>query len=320
MAGYEGRDGTAVKSLRAGGTYFISRTAEVNLKSATEADRVKLSHEVVSHQIAGARLEITTATVSALASIPSPTVAERALRLLRFLVRESPRIGAVLEFTPDWQQPERGTMILIAWPVPNFASAPLLAWSDSLEWEEVSFLLRMLESDGLITLSERHVQPDVMVTAKGYSRLEESSELIQSDQAFIAMWFDPSLDAAYAEGLEPGIRDAGFRPLRIDNKEHVNKIDDEIVAEIRRSRFVVADFTSAPDQPRGGVYFEAGFAMGRGIPVIWTCREDLISSVHFDTRQFNHIVWNDPAQLRDRLLKRILAVIGEGPLNTPTAQ
>jgi hypothetical protein len=54
--------------------------------------------------------------------------------------------------------------------------------------------------------------------------------------------------------LQKGISDAGFEPLRINMKEHVNKICDEIIAEIRRSRFVVADYTGQ----RGGVYYEAG--------------------------------------------------------------
>ena len=41
-----------------------------------------------------------------------------------------------------------------------------------------------------------------------------------------------------------------------------NKIDDEIVAEIRRSKFIIADFSHGSDGARGGVYFEAGFAHG----------------------------------------------------------
>jgi hypothetical protein len=94
----------------------------------------------------------------------------------------------------------------------------------------------------------------------------------------------------------------------------VNKIDDEIIAEIRRSRFVVADFTSEPEKPRGGVYFEAGFAQGLNTPVIWTCREDMLGSVHFDTRQFNHIAWTSPQDLRAKLKNRIGAVLGQGPL------
>jgi len=49
---------------------------------------------------------------------------------------------------------------------------------------------------------------------------------------------------------------------------HNEKICDKIVSEIRKSRLLVADFTDN----RGGVYFEAGFAMGLSIPVIWMCR------------------------------------------------
>jgi nucleoside 2-deoxyribosyltransferase len=86
--------------------------------------------------------------------------------------------------------------------------------------------------------------------------------------------------------------------VRIDKKEHSNKIDDEIIAEIRRSKFLVADFTCEKEKVRGGVYFEAGFAMGLGIPVIWTCAQQSIGDLHFDTRQYNHIVWDTPKTLR----------------------
>ena len=101
--------------------------------------------------------------------------------------------------------------------------------------------------------------------------------------------------------------------MQIDRKQDVVKIDDEIVAEIRRSRFLIADFTHGKAGARGGVYFEAGFALGLGIPVIHTCREDAIDKVHFDTRQYNHILWRNPEDLRDQLEKRILARFGEGP-------
>ena len=105
--------------------------------------------------------------------------------------------------------------------------------------------------------------------------------------------------------------------MRIDRKEHVNKIDDEIVAEIRRARFVVADFTHGDTGARGGVYYEAGFAHGLDIPVIFTCRKDRLDDVHFDTRQYNHIVWETPEELQDRLAKRIAAVLGDGPILPP---
>ena len=65
----------------------------------------------------------------------------------------------------------------------------------------------------------------------------------------------------------------------INQMEHVGKIDDEIIAQIRSSAFLVADFTGH----RGGVYFEAGYAMGRDLPVpVWTCRKDEMAQLHFE--------------------------------------
>ena len=83
----------------------------------------------------------------------------------------------------------------------------------------------------------------------------------------------------------------------------------EAIAEIRRSRFVVADYTGH----RGGVYFEAGFALGLGLTVIPTCRNDEISELHFDIKHLNTLGWQTPAELADKLNKRIRAVIGAGP-------
>ena len=61
------------------------------------------------------------------------------------------------------------------------------------------------------------------------------------------MWFNTSMNDAYEEGIALAIEDAGYKPVRIDRKDHNNKIDDEIIAEIRRSRFLVADFTADYD-------------------------------------------------------------------------
>ena len=119
------------------------------------------------------------------------------------------------------------------------------------------------------------------VTPKGWAYLQSLQQTnAQSIIGFIAMWFDSSVNTAHL-AIHAGIQNAGYEPLRIDKKEHNNKIDDEIVAGIRRSKFLIADFTGH----RGGVYFEAGLAMGLGLPVIWLCRKDDLEKTHFDTRQ-----------------------------------
>jgi nucleoside 2-deoxyribosyltransferase len=151
---------------------------------------------------------------------------------------------------------------------------------------------------------------DVTLTVRGLIALEEDISAAARDTAFVAMWFSPEVSVAYDKGIAPAVEELGYRPVRIDRQEHNNKIDDEIVAAIRRARFVIADFSCGPDGGRGGVYYEAGFAAGLGIPVIHMVRESDVGALHFDTRQINHIVWVDPADLRRKLANRIGATLG----------
>lgn len=55
--------------------------------------------------------------------------------------------------------------------------------------------------------------------------------------------------------------------------------------------------------------------MGIDIPVIWTVRNDKdeVGSLHFDTRQYRHIIWDNPEDLRKQLLARIEANIPRSP-------
>lgn len=127
------------------------------------------------------------------------------------------------------------------------------------------------------------------------------------------MWFNEAVKPLWVDGIEKAIREAGYDPKRVDEHPHNNRIDDEIIALIRRSRFLVADFTGN----RGGVYFEAGYALGMGIPVIWTIRSDQLKEVHFDNRQYNFLTWTNEtiqSEFKDSLRYRIEATIGRGPL------
>src|SRR5690242_12528535 len=151
---------------------------------------------------------------------------------------------------------------------------------------------------------------------KGFKRLEVLQQPgKRSSVAFVAMWFDPTREGIYEDAIVPAIRDAGYQPLRIDKFEHVNRIDDEIVGQIRRSRFVVADFSGQ----RAGVYFEAGLMLGLGRNVIWMCERKELREVHFDTRQYNFIDYESRADAKIRLFYRILAIEGEGPKIGATA-
>jgi hypothetical protein len=73
------------------------------------------------------------------------------------------------------------------------------------------------------------------------------------------------------------------------------------------SSLSISDVTFATTR----AYLEAGYALCMGRPVIWTCRSDRqAQDMHFDTRQYNHMLWENSADLREQLYYRVVATIG----------
>jgi hypothetical protein len=175
----------------------------------------------------------------------------------------------------------------------------------ALNSDEVSYYLRELANLGLVTESSGIAR----LTTKGYQRIVELSRTSRDSLfAFVAMWFDPSMNSVYDEAIEPAIREAGYKAVRIDREHHSNRIDDEIIGRIKASRFMVADFSGQ----RAGVYFEAGLMLGLGRTVIWMCDKAQLGELHFDTRQYNFIDYQSASEAKKRLYDRILAIEGQG--------
>ncbi|MYB77491.1 MAG: hypothetical protein F4X83_10435 [Chloroflexi bacterium] len=242
-------------------------------------------------------------------------IGERANRLLTLLAERSGTIGQQVSIAlPDDESvnpSQDATIDEVPESVCNLWRA--MAWSESTTIGEVIFLVDYLVENGWMKRNGLKQPDSVSVTVEGFAHIEESRVNAGRSQAFVAMWFNDETDDAFDNGIQPAIEQAGYTPMRIDRKEDVNKIDDEIFAEIRNSRFLVADFTQGESGARGGVYWEDGFASGLGLEVIRTCRKDCMDKVAFDIRQYYHIGWETPEELRDALKQRILARVGEGP-------
>jgi hypothetical protein len=185
--------------------------------------------------------------------------------------------------------------------------------------DEFGYYAQFIKEAGFVD-GQRHEKPadkigdyQYWLTPKGWEEVKRVPTF-DSPYAFVAMSFDKGntrLTQAFNEAIKPAIEDdAGYQEaLRVDRKEFLGDIVFEIIARIKESRFVIADVT----QHRNGVYYEAGYAMGMGLPVIWMCHKDDMGKAHFDTSHMNHIVWDDIGELRRNLANRILATIGRGP-------
>lgn len=103
--------------------------------------------------------------------------------------------------------------------------------------------------------------------------------------------------------IRTGITDAGYEAVFIDEVQHNEFITPELLKHIQDSKFVVVDLT----HENNGAYFEEGYAMGLGKPVIHLCKSGV--TLHFDIAQKNTIIWEEENDIPERLCNRIKATI-----------
>ena len=144
------------------------------------------------------------------------------------------------------------------------------------------------------------------ITQKGYGFLEEyrQQKRNKSKNVFIAIKFSEEYKNI-AEAIKKAVKDTGFNPIKVDEEHHTEYIMDFIKSKIKESKFLIAELTSE----NLGVYFESGYAMGLGIPVIAILRKSKdnqhFRKVHFDLKQFNIIEYENEKDIEEKLKNRI---------------
>lgn len=170
-------------------------------------------------------------------------------------------------------------------------------------------LIHMLVELGLLSKADYRY---IMITAEGWKLIDKlHHEDKEINQGFIAMAFKEETKPI-REAFRKAIYDCGFTPRVIDEKEHNNQIVPEIFYEIERSKFMVVDVTC----PNHGAYYEAGYAQALGKQVIVCCKKEVFENKdgkyerpHFDISQKCMVIWEDDADLVERLKKRITATV-----------
>ena len=144
---------------------------------------------------------------------------------------------------------------------------------------------------------------ELSLTPEGYGRVD----ILQKNTSYgrnvlVAMKFGDDTKVL-REAIRKGIAEAGYIAIFIDEVQHNDFITPELLKHIRDSKFVVVDLT----HQNNGAYFEEGYAMGLGKPVIQLCQKD--TKLHFDIAQKNTIMWGVEDDIPERLKNRIKATI-----------
>jgi hypothetical protein len=228
------------------GKYEIGIMARHEISHWSQQQRVNLSGFVRENQ----GCNIVSSNLSQFKNLPNLTVGESAEKIMMLLAKNFTRPGEVADLSSN-------------------TYFECLAVGRLTKQEELRFFLHdyLYGERGFLLrhelVTELGDDSRYSISPKGWAYIESlRHKNVDSQISFIAMWFDETVNDAWL-AIDKAIRAAGYEPLRIDQKHHNNKIDDEIIAAIRRSKFLVADFTGQ----RGGVYFEAGFARG-----LWACQ------------------------------------------------
>lgn len=145
------------------------------------------------------------------------------------------------------------------------------------------------------------IEPEKTEYLPGVFRPIAMPELSDND-VFVIMSFDKGQRDAFFVSIEPTLKSLGFNPIRVDQIQHNMTVTPEIMRQIERSVFIVADLTGE----RPNVYYEVGYAHRADKEVILLSKKE--TAVHFDVAAINRIEYEDYTELSDSLRKRVHGV------------
>ena len=233
-----------------------------------------------------------------------PNPAEQADKMLLDLGDKTRYPGQKFEFNcePDLAQPDDYKK-----------RAQLMGASGAIDPQNLSIVLGFLIKDQLVHGSNFN-RISVLLLQKGWERYAELQRPNkESKYVFLAMKFVKEQQEFLKEKLSPMLKDLGLE-LRllpeIPSKE--NLIDNKLRVAIRQSRLLICDLTHG----NKGAYWEAGYAEGLGLPVIYIGNQEILDSEdkeikpHFDVNHQNIFSWKqDDQESIDKFVSDVKAQI-----------
>ena len=114
---------------------------------------------------------------------------------------------------------------------------------------------------------------------------------LESKYGFLAMKYgDHDLEHLATFHIKPALaKELNYEVRDLRDVARAGIIDEIMRSTIKGAHFVIADLT----HDNNGAYWEAGFAEGLGIPVIYVCESKKFDamSTHFDTNHLTTVPW-----------------------------
>ena len=125
----------------------------------------------------------------------------------------------------------------------------------------------------------------------------------KSPEIFVGMPFTPDFDEVYKLGILEVVTNLGYSCKRVDEIEFVGDIVSKIYELIENARLIIAEVSVQ----NANVYYELGYAYALKKPVILLTKD--LSLAHFDLSGQNHIIYQNIADLREKLKNRLTHIL-----------
>lgn len=223
-----------------------------------------------------------------------PLPAQQASNLLLYVAQETKYFGKSLNIKQNSKEEGR-----------------MQAWAGAVDRENLTALLSSLVSENLLDRQAHSIgYTSVKLTLLGWNKVSELQKInTKSTESFMAMQFDEKQIDFINKEVKPIVKETGFHLKLLpefDLKE--NLIDDRLRVAIKKSRFIICDLTHG----NRGAYWEAGYAEGLGLPVIYICEKGSLNDktkVHFDVNHQQILLWEKDKEIKpflDELKAKII--------------
>jgi len=184
---------------------------------------------------------------------------------------------------------------------PRYGANSILAISQFI----TPSMLSVHESDHeFMRKAESLEESDIFVT----SLRQKIDQLWKRQFVFVAMPFVSKFSALYEKHIKPGIAQAGFRCVRIDEVPHTRGIQEQIFKHVTDAKVLV--FVADDGNPNA--YYEAGFADALQKEVVIVAKS--IKELKFDVSNRHTITYGMKlAELRDALSTKLLGLRASTP-------
>lgn len=165
--------------------------------------------------------------------------------------------------------------------------------------EVIENLVRLgMPTDRLVRLNNA-IKASRESIGKAVGKIAQPSFGVDNKLCFVLMPFDKHIAPVYSEVIKPLMRELELECIRADEFSKSNPIIDDILDNIKKARFLVADLTGR----NPNVFYELGLAHAMSKEVILLAQN--IEDVPFDVRHYRIITYQNSisgsAELKGKL-------------------